>query len=1029
MVTSDPFGDKRLDDALAAGHAALDEGLLDEAIDLFKMALRRGANTPEREALIRCGLSEAFERCGEGRDQLEAISKYDNFPDFVRLPERTQMRVLIRLGWAHSVNNEIPRAIALFNQAIRVARRLEDEAGIGGCYFGLGRVYRVVSEIRIARDYYSSALEHFRRVGSWRELAETYFHIGNIDAREGDYRIALQSIQQALEIIGNRNDPDLLGRVYHDLAIIYDNLELPTARALESWEKCIECFRQAGNTSYLAFNYNNLASKLISLGEWDRAEAMVREAIDLLTGGPSLAQFGASLDTLAQLYLLRGRLDEASELLEESLKAFSTVKETRQPLSREYALESSTHTTIGRIFLARGRPEPAITHLKRAVEISVRLGDRQFLSDARLWLAEALLQADRVEQARSLVTEVRSDLRAAVDVLAWGLHMRIQAKLEAADGHIAAAIQSLGQSTSIFEIKGNEYDLAVNRVVLARMLNQHGHPSESISHVRSALDGFTRLGAGIDMRETAAYLDFLTQATQGSTAASRRLGEAEAAYDTRPLADTGPPGPDLVSCIDGFIGQRLVQASVSRDLLLHELAAVSRDQAASRGALVAEILRTRSESGRLSHNVRVVASVGLDQHTVAIEREFLAGLWPNNFPEHYVYGFTDGQANMLLRVVDPTALRFVARRITMEPLLRLVEQGLETDLLRSSMRRTMPQGSARMLTQAELPGFICASRAMNRVIEQIHKIRSSDVMVLITGESGTGKELIARAVHTGSSRRFNTFLPFNCSAAPRELIESQLFGHRKGAFTGAVESNRGIIRAAERGTLFLDEVGDLPIELQPKLLRFLQEGEIHPIGESQPLQVDVRVVAATNSDLERAVTEGRFREDLFHRLNVIRIQVPPLRERREEIPALVDYYLKQYQQEAAKSGIKLAQEALDLMVVYDWPGNVRQLCNEIRRIVAYSEPGSTATIEVLSPEIAQMAHQNKPDPAADAEAVEDWHESTGGGTLAEAVEELERSMMRDALHRSKGNISQAARLLGLTRKGLYLKMDRLNFET
>src|SRR6185436_2778074 len=329
MVTSDPFGDKRLDDALAAGHAALDDGLLDEAIDLFKMALRRGANTPEREALIRCGLSEAFERCGEGRDQLEAISKYDNFPDFVRLPERTQMRVLIRLGWAHSVNNEIPRAIALFNQAIRVARRLEDEAGIGGCYFGLGRVYRVVSEIRIARDYYSSALEHFRRVGSWRELAETYFHIGNIDAREGDYRIALQSIQQALEIIGNRNDPDLLGRVYHDLAIIYDNLELPTARALESWEKCIECFRQAGNTSYLAFNYNNLASKLISLGEWDRAEAMAREAIELLTGGPSLAQLGASLDTLAQLYLLRGQLDEASELLEESLKAFSTVKETR----------------------------------------------------------------------------------------------------------------------------------------------------------------------------------------------------------------------------------------------------------------------------------------------------------------------------------------------------------------------------------------------------------------------------------------------------------------------------------------------------------------------------------------------------------------------------------------------------------------------------------------------------------------------------------------------------------------------------
>src|SRR5262249_52080875 len=160
-----------------------------------------------------------------------------------------------------------------------------------------------------------------------------------------------------------------------------------------------------------------------------------------------------------------------------------------------------------------------------------------------------------------------------------------------------------------------------------------------------------------------------------------------------------------------------------------------------------------------------------------------------------------------------------------------------------------------------------------RVLEQIHKIRSSDVTVLITGESGTGKELIARALHAGSSRRTNTFIPFNCSAAPRDMLESQLFGFRKGAFTGAATNNPGIIRTAERGTLFLDEIGDLPLDLQPKLLRFLQEGEIHPLGENQPERVDVRVLAATNSNLEVAVAEGRFREDLFHRLNVIRIQV------------------------------------------------------------------------------------------------------------------------------------------------------------
>ena len=337
----------------------------------------------------------------------------------------------------------------------------------------------------------------------------------------------------------------------------------------------------------------------------------------------------------------------------------------------------------------------------------------------------------------------------------------------------------------------------------------------------------------------------------------------------------------------------------------------------------------------------------------------------------------------------------------MEPLLRLCEQGLETGLLRSRVRRTQKSGETTLMMLSELPGFVCASRAMTRVLEQIHRIRSSDVTVLITGESGTGKELIARAVHSGSSRRFNTFLPFNCSAAPRDLMESQLFGHRRGAFTGAVDSNRGIVRAAERGTLFLDEIGDLPIELQPKLLRFLQEGEIHPIGESQPVQVDVRVVAATNSDLERAVSEGRFREDLFHRLNVIRVHVPPLRERREEIPALIEHYLRQYQQETSKAELRISQEAIDLMVVYDWPGNVRQLCNELRRIVAYAEPGSTATADALSAEIVEASERG---PRRAHAATDETRKPPEGTTLGEAVEDLERNLIRDALHQSKGNI-------------------------
>ncbi|HET8674760.1 MAG TPA: sigma 54-interacting transcriptional regulator [Blastocatellia bacterium] len=1019
MASRNPFTSSRVEDAVAAGQEALEDSRFEEAATHFQSALRMGPHPLEQEAIIRCKLSLAFEKRGMNREQMEAVSKYDNFADFVRLSEQIQMQVLVRLGWGHSYSNDIPRAIALFNQAMRIARRLEDRASIGACYFGLGRAYRFVSEIRIARDQYSSALDYFRQVGSWRELAESYFNIGNIDFREGDYRNALQSIKQALAIIGDRNEHELLGRAYSDLALIYDNVELPTARALAAWEKCIDHFQKAGNTFHLAINYNNLGYRLMWLGEWDRAEQMLTSAIEILKQTSRVVHLAGTIDTLAQLQVLRGRLDEADRLLQDSLAAFATIK-NNDPLNKDHPLESSTHTTIGRFYLMKGRTDLAMTHLERAVDIALRLGDRQYFSEARLWLAEGQIQCGKLDEARKNVETVRAHLRDTPDMLIWGLMMRMVAKIEAAQGHLAAAIQSLGQSTSIFEIRGSVYDRALNRVVRAQMLERRGSIKEAQAEVETALAVFDRLGAEHDRSEAASLLQSLNERqSQISNLGSAASGKATAQADH---------SPHLASVLDGFIAQRLVQASVSRELLLHELASITREEADSRAAVVAEITQS-GEGDQQSTSLKIAATVGLGEGEIEHEVEFLRSLAQEDYGHNSVFAFSDKQlSSFLLHIIEPEDERFRARTVRMEPLIYLIEQGLETQVLKSKTRRTHVFTPARLLQEVEMPGFICASRAMSRVLEQINKIRSSDVTVLITGESGTGKELIARAVHAGSSRRFNVFLPFNCSAAPREMIESQLFGFRKGSFTGAMASNPGIIRAAEAGTLFLDELGDLPLDLQPKLLRFLQEGEIHPLGENQPIHVDVRVVAATNSDLERAVAEGKFREDLFHRLNVIRIQVPPLRERREEIPALINHYLNLYQQEAAKRDIQLSEETVDLMVVYEWPGNVRQLCNEVRRIVAYSDSGSIVAPDLLSPEIIRASLEIQLPSAGLKKMVEAPMAIPENTTLAEAVEDLERRMIQVALKRSSGNIARAAKELGLSRKGLYLKIDRLNFK-
>ena len=360
-----------------------------------------------------------------------------------------------------------------------------------------------------------------------------------------------------------------------------------------------------------------------------------------------------------------------------------------------------------------------------------------------------------------------------------------------------------------------------------------------------------------------------------------------------------------------------------------------------------------------------------------------------------------------------------ARRVRM--MAAVARQGFDLCGVRDRPTATVDATTERPL-EPLLPGFLCASAAMTRVVDQIQRLQGNDLTVLITGESGTGKELVARAIHVGSSRSAATFLPYNCTTTTRELADSQLFGHRRGSFTGAVSDQPGLIRTAAGGTLFLDEVGDLPLDVQPKLLRFLEQGEIMPVGENRPQPVDVRVIAATNADLEQRVAEGKFREDLYYRLSVIRIHVPPLRQRREEIPHLATYFLRDASEKLSKPDISLGPDVLDLFAQYWWPGNVRQLRNELQRSVAMAPPGGTIGPEHLSADLTAAAPNTGGGSAQPRVALR------GGQTLASVVDEIERDLIREMMSRHRGNISETARSLGLTRRGLYLKLRRLGLE-
>jgi two-component system response regulator AtoC len=306
--------------------------------------------------------------------------------------------------------------------------------------------------------------------------------------------------------------------------------------------------------------------------------------------------------------------------------------------------------------------------------------------------------------------------------------------------------------------------------------------------------------------------------------------------------------------------------------------------------------------------------------------------------------------------------------------------------------------------------IVSKNEKMLNIFEVIKKVAPYKSTILITGESGTGKELVARALHYSSNRSQRPFIPVNCGAIPENLLESELFGHVKGAFTDAIRTKKGLFEEADGGTLFLDEIGELPSQLQVKLLRVLQDGEIRRVGDSKSIQIDVRIIAATAKDLTKEVNENRFREDLFYRLNVLPIHIPPLRERKEDIPLLVPHFINKYSESMNKNVVGITSKALDVLMNYKWYGNVRELENTIERAIVLTDT-ENIEFENLPIEIQNFQDQIQLTPLAEEEY-----------SIKKASRFLEMNLIKKALKKTKGNHTHAARLLEISHRALLYKI-------
>jgi two-component system response regulator AtoC len=365
-----------------------------------------------------------------------------------------------------------------------------------------------------------------------------------------------------------------------------------------------------------------------------------------------------------------------------------------------------------------------------------------------------------------------------------------------------------------------------------------------------------------------------------------------------------------------------------------------------------------------------------------------------------------GTVDTAIEAMKSGAYDYISKPFKPDEIILTLKKAEERERLRRENERLRRE----VRSQYSFENIVSKNEKMQKLFDVIRKVAPYKSTILIIGESGTGKELVARALHYQSDRSQRAFIPVNCGAIPENLLESELFGHVKGAFTDAIRTKKGLFEEADGGTLFLDEIGELPLQLQVKLLRVLQEGEIRRVGEAKPIQVDVRIVAATVKDLIREVKEGRFREDLFYRLNVFPIHLPPLRERREDIPLLASHFVKKYNQALGKAVASIHPKAVETLLNYRWFGNVRELENTIERAIVLAD-GSEIDKENLPAEIQEF-EEGVPSPPVEEEEC----------SIKKASKSLEINLIQKALKRTRGNHTHAAKLLEISHRALLYKI-------
>ncbi len=956
----------------ACAQQAIEAFQYEKAIEIGEQVLAHGLDL-RSEAPFRCISAEAYEALAHFTRATEVLSCYDEESvAFGLLPSALQCRVALRLAHANGSSSDLPRAISHARFAAQLARQNNEKNIEYQAQVLMSVLYRRLGELALASNQLAEILTPESQVAP-EALAQALNNLGIIQTIEGQWEVARRTFLTGVDAICDREAPLLRGSLDVNLAAAL-TLQGKMREAAFLLERALPQLERTRNPRLIVNARSNLGYNLLRLGQVERARLMLEVARTEAQTCEAHLVLASTLENLAELHSMQGRYAVAEELFEQCIASLKALRVSFN--------EALVKLTYGKHCLQQGHYQKAVAAFRRSLEISELTGDPRGQVEARLYLVEAWLKSGNQSEAQSLFEGIYDPVMHLNSLPIKARYYEVLGILASEKNDFEAGIRRYKQALSIWEILDNPYRRACNQYFIGHGFRALGdHPSAKY-YLESALKTFQDLGATPQLKLT-------QQALQNDE-------------EPRSSLSIQPDGLDrLVHSLSA-----LYETDSASLLTIPEFTRLLHEEF---GASPIILFRVEREQDLIIVSARgcdddCAEKIGQRLASQTIEDDELARKFQGN----------DGKIFWLYLKRNPAVLTDSVLELFLWHLRTILTkpcQSNEKNELKKSIK----------LHKLDLPGIVYCSPALRQIAEQIHRLQKTSINVLISGESGTGKELIARAIHQLSPRSKALIVPFNCAAAPRELIESQLFGHRRGAFTGAHSAFSGVIGAASKGTLFLDEIGEMALDVQPKLLRFLQSGEIQRLGEAVPTVVDVRLIAATNCELEQLIQQGQFRADLFYRLNVIRFHLPPLRERREEIPLLAQHFISTYGEREGKADVKLSSAAVNSLEEYHWPGNTRELESEIHRAVALASSDTIITPEHFSSSITGSLKN------AASEKTK-FRTLTTSKKMTDVLSEIQQDLVSNALAENDWNISRTARELGISRLGLRTMIRRFHLE-